>query len=157
MIGPFAGDEKAPLTRQTLFGAESFPKADVAAWCAAVERGIRARIEAGGDEASAWQIEWNDQVGFLADTIWMRMRARLWAQSFRKIEVRYPADWWQALRARFAPAWWLRRHPVVEVVTEVTPRVVYPRLGIAMPRESHVLDLAPITYRTDAVADDDEG
>lgn len=28
-------------------------------------------------------------------------------------EVRWPKDWWQALRARFAPRWWLKRHPVL--------------------------------------------
>ena len=27
--------------------------------------------------------------------------------------VQIPADWWQAVRERWAPAWWLRRHPVI--------------------------------------------
>ena len=27
--------------------------------------------------------------------------------------VQVPADWWQALRERWAPKWWLRRYPVV--------------------------------------------
>jgi hypothetical protein len=28
------------------------------------------------------------------------------------VEREWAADWWQAVRARWAPAWWLRRHPV---------------------------------------------
>jgi hypothetical protein len=28
-------------------------------------------------------------------------------------EVKVPVDWWQAFRERWAPAWWLRRWPVV--------------------------------------------
>lgn len=33
--------------------------------------------------------------------------------------VEVPRDWWQALRERWLPAWWLRRHPVRcrEIVT----------------------------------------
>ena len=29
-----------------------------------------------------------------------------------KVDVRWPADWWQAVRERWAPKWWLKRHPV---------------------------------------------
>ena len=28
------------------------------------------------------------------------------------VGAKYPADWWQALKERFAPAWFLRRWPV---------------------------------------------
>ena len=28
------------------------------------------------------------------------------------IEESWPEDWWQAVRARWLPAWWLRRRPV---------------------------------------------
>lgn len=30
----------------------------------------------------------------------------------KKLEHWQPADWWQAVRERWAPAWWLRRRPV---------------------------------------------
>jgi len=30
----------------------------------------------------------------------------------RVSEVRYPRDWWQAVRERFLPKWWLQRFPV---------------------------------------------
>lgn len=28
------------------------------------------------------------------------------------VEAKYPDGWWQAVRERWAPAWWLRRWPV---------------------------------------------
>lgn len=40
-----------------------------------------------------------------------------------------PADWWQAVCARWAPAWWLKRHPVVMKTWrawEMLPRVPLP-------------------------------
>ncbi|KKM76749.1 hypothetical protein LCGC14_1377010 [marine sediment metagenome] len=30
----------------------------------------------------------------------------------RVSEVRYPRDWWQAVREKFLPKWWLQRFPV---------------------------------------------
>ncbi len=54
--------------------------------------------------------------------------------------VTVPADWWQAFRARWLPAWWLRRWPVVThtIVTrqEVTYRVC-PHMGVP-PGARHV-------------------
>jgi hypothetical protein len=34
--------------------------------------------------------------------------------------LQFPADWWQAVRERWCPQWWLRRHPVKR-----TRRTVY--------------------------------
>lgn len=49
----------------------------------------------------------------------MRHMYDRWGLMFRKhipfVELaneRYPEDWWQAVRARWLPRWWLRRHPV---------------------------------------------
>jgi hypothetical protein len=28
------------------------------------------------------------------------------------VDRKWPADWWQAVRERWAPKWWLKRHPV---------------------------------------------
>ena len=46
--------------------------------------------------------------------------ARAWAVKLRRYvltlgeqTVRYPADWREAVKARWAPAWFLKRHPVV--------------------------------------------
>ncbi len=33
-------------------------------------------------------------------------------QESPELEERWPADWWQAFRERWFPAWWLRRWPV---------------------------------------------
>ena len=43
--------------------------------------------------------------------------------------IRYPADWWQAVRARWCPAWWLARSPVREHVEVID----LPRYGNLCP------------------------
>ena len=43
--------------------------------------------------------------------------------------LKYPADWWQAVRERFAPRWWLKRHPVhyfTRTAYEMLPAVPLP-------------------------------
>lgn len=43
-----------------------------------------------------------------------RMVTYIHAMPREKISVhkKWPADWWQAFRARWFPRWWLRRYPV---------------------------------------------
>lgn len=43
--------------------------------------------------------------------------------------VRYPDGWWQAVRERFSPRWWLERHPVRYVTRtayEMLPAIALP-------------------------------
>lgn len=44
----------------------------------------------------------------------LRVTAYVYAMPGQRIEIhkRWPADWWQAFRERWVPAWWLRRWPV---------------------------------------------
>jgi hypothetical protein len=55
----------------------------------------------------------------------------------RECVAEYPADWREALKERFAPAWFLRRWPVRR--TRVDMEVLYPRIGI--PDTQHVVKL----------------
>lgn len=43
---------------------------------------------------------------------------------------RYPLNWWEAVRKRWCPAWWLRRYPVREEVFVFTGFHDYPGLAI---------------------------
>ena len=57
----------------------------------------------------------------------------------KKHVIRYPADWWEDLKERFAPSWFLDKYPVK--FTEVTASLeeLYPDLDIALPDKSPVL------------------
>jgi hypothetical protein len=41
-----------------------------------------------------------------------RVTGYLARRVLERVEVKWPADWWQALRERWFPSWWLRRWPV---------------------------------------------
>lgn len=57
-------------------------------------------------------------------------------REYERVSVRYPADWWQALKARFAPRWFRRRWPVKEAEWSVQVRELFP--GIAIPPHQSV-------------------
>jgi hypothetical protein len=65
----------------------------------------------------------------------------------RECVASYPKDWWQALKARFAPKWALRRWPVRENVIDMT--VLYPR--IQLPRERHTAKMDVRYWNADRV------
>ena len=40
----------------------------------------------------------------------MRLRATFLGERVETVSV--PADWWQGVRERWLPTWWLRKHPI---------------------------------------------
>lgn len=63
----------------------------------------------------------------------VQVRGFLWGRQARHYEFRTPVDWWQAVRQRFAPAWWLRRHPVRERVEVVDAKAIWPEFRYLVP------------------------
>lgn len=42
--------------------------------------------------------------------------------------VRYPANWWEALKERFGPSWFLYRHPVKFTEVSASVQELYPEI-----------------------------
>lgn len=79
----------------------------------------------------------------------MQLHSQILSKTVREEEgtvlFRCPADWWQAVRERWAPKWWLRRHPVrYREERIVTRRAVYhlcPHIDITT-RDGHPVHYA---------------
>lgn len=61
-------------------------------------------------------------------------------QEAERILCSYPADWWQAVRQRWAPKWWLKRHPVQMTTKMATVKATYPTL-IHPPKHGPVMKI----------------
>jgi len=59
------------------------------------------------------------------------LHAHVFSRRVADTTVRYPATWWDALKARWFPAWVLRRWPVRETAVTFTAHHDYPLLKIA--------------------------
>lgn len=78
------------------------------------------------------------------DTYQMVVTGRLYGEkNLTEYHIKYPADWQQAVKERFAPAWFRRRYPVRYTEHHITVDAVYPELSkrLKIPKESHRLIL----------------
>ena len=80
---------------------------------------------------------------FIRNTICVRLTQEVLGRNMEQQEVRYPADWWQAVKARFAPHWFRRRFPVREKVVTLTARELYPR--VVMPEKEPTIAIGKTT------------
>lgn len=65
------------------------------------------------------------------------IRAFVWAQEKESREIRYPADWWQAFKARWFPRWARRCWPVRHTRWRCRVCAMYPSLRLS-PKEEHI-------------------
>lgn len=84
---------------------------------------------------------------FAGDRSVLRITQVIWGRIAKRQEVCYPADWWQAVKQRFAPAWFLRRWPVKEKVIVLTARELYP--SVAIPELNPIIGIDKSEWRDD--------
>lgn len=81
------------------------------------------------------------QLSQFADECIVRFYFGVFGETLDEIEVQYPADWWQALRERWFPAWWLRRWPVQYTARTLRAEAVYPKVSAPDVGEHVVLSV----------------
>lgn len=64
----------------------------------------------------------------------------VWRESDKEVCVgEAPSDWWQAVKERFAPAWFKRKWPVQKTKFTAKASFHYPNYSPKMPEEEHRL------------------
>ncbi len=69
------------------------------------------------------------------------LRGYVWGEKLKPQTIRYPLDWWQALKERWCPKRVLVRWPVLYAVHSITAAALYPDFRRAMPTERCVMDI----------------
>ena len=64
------------------------------------------------------------------ETFVARFVAYIASRELERIDVEYPSDWWQAVKARFFPAWALRRWPAKTTRHSLVASAIYPDLEL---------------------------
>lgn len=86
------------------------------------------------------------------DTITVRVKQEILGEHLERAEVRYPLNWKEAVKDRFAPEWFKARWPVREKVVKIDVRALYPKMSIPEDGVIHVLK----TERTESNAQLDD-
>jgi nuclear transport factor 2 (NTF2) superfamily protein len=85
------------------------------------------------------KVEINTMLKFSLDEMAIRITQEVYGREMDRIEVRYPADWWQAFKERWFPTWAKERWPVRETVVDMVARELYPH--VSAPQWEHTLSL----------------
>lgn len=57
----------------------------------------------------------------------------------REVTIKYPEDWWQAVKEHFAPNWFLRRFPIKYVKEVIQAKEFYP--DVKFPDKEHFIQV----------------
>lgn len=68
----------------------------------------------------------------------------VWSKKIGHEDIRYPADWWEAVKERWAPRWFLRRWPVRYRHFDVSVYHTYP--GLTVREERPTLRVSHFTH-----------
>lgn len=106
---------------------------------------IKAELDLIKVGASAWFVSEPD-VDILKHT-WegiqeLVITGRMFGQSsLKEYSFSKPLDWWEAVKERFAPNWFIKKYPVKYEVHHIDVDLVYPELSqrIKLPKEAHKL------------------
>jgi hypothetical protein len=76
-------------------------------------------------------------MAFMFDSVAIRFRKGLLGEEApRVVDYKWPKDWWEALKERWAPGWFLKRWPVLFHHETVDLWTCYP--DIAIPKQNTV-------------------
>ena len=67
---------------------------------------------------------------FDLDALVVKLQCAVWARELDKKMLRFPRDWREAIKERFAPRWVLKRWPVRYAFIDVTAYHSYPELEL---------------------------
>lgn len=70
---------------------------------------------------------------WMSNRIRVQVRGFLWGKEIESYELRYPLNWVEAFKERWAPAWLLRRSPVRCVTKTISLKAIYPTLRHLVP------------------------
>jgi hypothetical protein len=85
---------------------------------------------------------------YFDDMVAYRIKGYVWSQDAgKKVEFKYPADWWQAFKERWFKGWFLKNYPVKYTHKEFQVKATYPDLIV----QSHepIMRLIETTYTDD--------
>jgi len=80
---------------------------------------------------------------WMGQEIVLRVVQEVYGNELERIEAVYPADWWEAFKERWLPAWAKKRWPVKHKKVQLVAQELYPKLSA--PQYNPVLHLHKYT------------
>lgn len=75
-----------------------------------------------------WELQ--NYVDYVVGDMVLQLRGWFASQPCGELSVAYPADWWEAVKERFAPEWFTRRYPVRYLSRTIKVDAMYPKVQV---------------------------
>ncbi len=73
----------------------------------------------------------------------IRIKGSLLVDQVERVNVKYPSDWWQAVKDRWFPKWLLKHYPIQYITQSLSARILYPHM---LPNTQSVLKIEVGAY-----------
>jgi hypothetical protein len=70
-----------------------------------------------------------------------KVQGYIWSEQLETWDVKYPSDWWQAFKERWAPKWAKKRWPVEYQYHRYELKALYPEFKVSVPEQKYRLHL----------------
>lgn len=106
------------------------------------------------DDRARWRLSGRAYRNYILDTIVIELIREIgaWRGEAYRI-VRWPADWWQAIKDRFFPAWAKRKWPIVYEVRRFEAARLLPNLPLPADLSRGSFPVIYLEERTEAAPD----
>lgn len=75
---------------------------------------------------------------YLKNRLLYQLDAYIASKTIEEYAFRAPANWWEAVKERFAPEWWLTRRPIEYRIERIDAVALYPSIPLK-DREPYIL------------------
>ena len=87
-----------------------------------------------------------EHTDFMTDQLVVELRSFVWSEDVGKEQFKYPADWWQAFKARWFPQWMLNKWPIKYTRVTLDVKATYPNFHPSLPNEQVVYQIIKSFY-----------
>jgi hypothetical protein len=76
------------------------------------------------------EVSVSEHVNFMSDEIALMVRFYILGKQHETVEYSHPMGWWDAVKERFAPAWFTKRWPVRHTRHVLNVKQLFPKLAV---------------------------
>lgn len=105
----------------------------------AVRLGVSKQV--GLDCLHSWNLSVERTAKSLGQRLTVELATFVLSKPLEKVEARYPATWWDAVKERFGPQWFLKRWPARYTTIVLRAEAYFPQLSAIVPGQTGILKL----------------
>lgn len=89
---------------------------------------VTRQLQERGIGGGRWELQ--NYVESITGHLVYQLRGMFAAENLTVLNIKFPADWWEAFKERWAPSWFTSRYPVAYRTHHIDLKAVYPEFPL---------------------------